>query len=117
MKFKLDENVSPALAAVFTAAGHDAMTVIQQSLGGKPDSQVLEVCERENRALVTHDLDVANISLYPPSERCGIVVFRLGSQAHSAALSAARRLLAHLEHEPLAGMLWIVEDERIRIHD
>lgn len=68
-------------------------------------------------ALVTHDLDLANIRRYPPAERSGIVVFRLGSQTHVAAESAARRLLEHLERERrLVGMLWIVEDERIRIH-
>lgn len=116
MNFKLDENLSPSLAAVFAAAGHDVMTVIQQSLGGQPDQRVLEVCEREQRALVTHDLDVANIRRYPPAERSGIVVFRLGSQAHAAAESATRRLLEHLKVERLEGMLWIVEDERIRIH-
>lgn len=116
MKFKLDENLSPSLAEVFAASGHDAMTVIQQSLGGQPDRQVLEVCEREQRALVTHDLDIANIRRYPPAERSGIVVFRLGSQTHAAAESAARRMLEHLNREPLIGTLWIVEDERIRIH-
>lgn len=92
------------------------MTVIQQSLGGQPDKRVLEVCEQEQRALVAHDLELANIRRYPPGERPGIVVFRLGSQAHVAAESAARRLLKHLQREPLAGMLWIVEDERIRVH-
>jgi predicted nuclease of predicted toxin-antitoxin system len=116
LRFKLDENLSPSLASVFAAAGHDAMTAIQQALGGQPDWTVLDVCESEQRALVTHDLDVANIWLYPPSERAGIVVFRLRSQAHESAVSAVRRMLEHLQREPLAGTLWIVEDERIRIH-
>ncbi len=67
MKFKLDENLSPALAEKLTSAGHDAHSVIEQSLGGRPDSQVIEVCMREGRALITLDLDFANIQAYPPS--------------------------------------------------
>jgi hypothetical protein len=33
VKFKLDEKLSPSLAEVFTAAGHDAHSVAQQALG------------------------------------------------------------------------------------
>jgi hypothetical protein len=38
VKFKLDENLSPSLLAMFAGAGHDAHSVVQQSLGGQPDS-------------------------------------------------------------------------------
>ena len=61
MKFKLDENLSPSLAALFEAAGHDAHSVIQQALGGQPDERVVEVCSHETRVLVTLDLDFSNI--------------------------------------------------------
>jgi hypothetical protein len=44
VKFKLDENLSPLLAMPFTAAGYDAHSVVQQSLGGQPDDRVIEVC-------------------------------------------------------------------------
>jgi hypothetical protein len=34
VNFKLDENLSPTLAAGFLAAGHDAHSVLEQALGG-----------------------------------------------------------------------------------
>jgi hypothetical protein len=61
LKFKLDENLSPALAGAFAVAGHEAHSILEQSLGGKSDAAVIEVCARESRALVTLDLDFANI--------------------------------------------------------
>ena len=115
MKFKLDENLSPSLAAIFTAAGHDAHSVTQQALNGKPDELVLEVCGREQRALVTLDLDFANILAYPPAEFSGIVVLRLPSQTHSAVESAVRLMLGLLGQEPPVRKLWIVEESRVRI--
>jgi hypothetical protein len=57
MRFKLDENLSPLLAALFSAAGHEAHSVTEQAL------------------------------------------------------------LAFLSQEQLKGALWIVEDDRIRIHE
>ena len=117
MKFKLDENLSPSLATMFEAEGHDAHSVVQQALGGQPDERVLEVCDREQRALLTSDLDFSNILAYPPENHAGIVVFRLSDQAHTTIEAAAQRVLDLLLHEPLAGTLWIVEERRIRIHD
>lgn len=115
MKFKLDENLSPALAALFANDGHDAHSIVEQSLQGHADAKVIEVCRGENRALVTFDLDFSNIQAYPPDQYAGIVVFRLANQAHEQAESATRRVLELLSKESLHGALWIVEDTRIRI--
>lgn len=65
MKFKLDENLSPSLAALFAAAAHEAHSVVQQALGGQPDDRVIDVCARKQRALVTLYLDFSNILAYP----------------------------------------------------
>jgi predicted nuclease of predicted toxin-antitoxin system len=72
VKFKLDENLSPSLAVLFAADGHEAHSVVQQALGGQPDERVIDVCRREQRALITLDLDFSNI---PLGERfsCGAV--------------------------------------------
>jgi len=61
VKFKLDENLSPLLAELFRAEGHDAHSVVQQALGGQPDERVIDVCSREHRTLITLDLNFSNI--------------------------------------------------------
>ncbi len=117
MNFKLDENLSPSLAEMFVATGHDAHSVVLQDLGGQSDERVIEARRRERRALVTLDLDYANIHAYPPATYAGIVVLRLASQGHAVVEAAIRRMLTLLTREPLVGMLWIVEEHRIRIHE
>ena len=117
MKFKLDENISPSVAAIFAAAGHDAHSIVQQSLAGQPDNRVISVCTSEDRALVTLDLDFSNIQAYPPGNFAGIVVLRLTSQSNAHVEAAVRRMMSVLASEPLRGLLWIVEDHRIRIHE
>jgi predicted nuclease of predicted toxin-antitoxin system len=115
VKFKLDENLSPSLAAMFAAVGHEAHSVVQQALGGQPDERVIDVCRREQRALITLDLDFSNILAYPPAKFTGIVVLRLADQAHITVEAAIRRVLDLLPQEAVTGTLWIVEDRRIRI--
>jgi predicted nuclease of predicted toxin-antitoxin system len=102
MKFKLDENLSPVLATLFSQAGHEAHSVVDQQLGGKPDQQVIDVCKHELRALVTLDLDFSNIHAYPLSEYPGIVVLRLTNQAYATTEAAIHRVLAPLAKENLS---------------
>ena len=117
MKFKLDENLSPTLSAHFVSAGHEAHSVLEQALGGANDPRLIEVCQLEGRALVTLDLDFANIQRYPPVGYCGIMVLRLGTQAHGPVARALMNAIDVLQREALNGRLWIVEVGRIRIHE
>ncbi len=115
MKFKLDENLPDELAAIFREAGHDASTVLDQEMGGKPDLDVAAVCQQETRTLVTLDTDFADIRAYPPEDCAGLLVFRLQRQDKFHVLDVARRLVSALEQETLHGRLWIVEENRIRV--
>ena len=84
-------------------------------MGGQGDPEIAEVCRVEERALVTLDLDFADILAYPPEKYSGIIVLRLTVQDVASVLRALRRFDAHLQQEVLAKRLWIVEDSRIRI--
>ena len=65
MKFKTDENLPEEAAELLRSAGHDASTVIGQSMGGAPDPDLASLCRREQCVLVTLDLGFADIRTYP----------------------------------------------------
>ncbi|MEM9185043.1 MAG: DUF5615 family PIN-like protein [Planctomycetota bacterium] len=115
--FKIDENLPAEAAELFRSAGHDAMTVIGQQLGGEPDPQISAVCMSEGRAIVTLDLDFADIRSYPPADYAGIIVLRLARQDKSYVLGVLQLLMLRLRQEPLAGKLWIVDESSIRIRE
>ena len=117
MLFKLDENLPGALAGLFAEAGHDAVTVSEQEMTGAGDPRVAAVCRSEGRALVTLDMDFADIRNYPPQEYPGLVVFRLSRHGPGRVLAVAARLLEVLPGTSLQGQLWVVEDGRIRIRE
>lgn len=115
MRFKTDENLPVEAAAVFRKAGHEAETIHDEQLSGRPDDQLAEVCRRENRILVTLDLDFADIRTYPPHEYPGLIVLRPRLQAKRRVLDLLQFVSRLLDLEPLAGHLWIVDESRVRI--
>ena len=53
MNFKIDENLPVEYVNILVDAGHDATSVISQNLQGRPDSQIIDACQAENRSLIT----------------------------------------------------------------
>jgi predicted nuclease of predicted toxin-antitoxin system len=82
---------------LLTDSGHDVSTVQDQALCGADDEIVIDVCRREERCLVTMDLDFANPLAYDP------------------AYDTIRLLITSTgERTNLTGKQWIVEPHRIR---
>ena len=115
MKFKADENLPVEVADLLRQHGHDAVTVAEQNLGNHTDSAVANVCRREERILVTLDMDFADIRTYPPSEFAGIIVLRVDDQGKGKILSLFPRVIRALETNPIKQQLWIVEKDRLRV--
>ena len=117
MRVKLDENLPFQLKCLFAESGHDAVTVLDEAMGGATDPDVASVCLAEERVLLTQDTDFADIRMYPPREYPGIVVFRLTSQARDHLLEVGAKLIETLAGSFPTGQLWIVEDSRVRIRE
>ena len=115
MKFKIDQNLPIEAADLLTAAGYDALTVYQQSLGGAPDERIVDVCKDEGRILITADLDLSDIRRYPPSQAPGYMVLRSPRQSKQALLDLLAKAIPMLAARSINGQLWIVEPERLRI--
>ena len=117
MRFKTDENLPIEVIEQIKASGHDALSVVDQGLGGAPDPLIAQVCTAEDRVLVTLDTDFSDIRAYPPGSHPGIIVFRLARQDKQTVLDVTKRLLVALETEVLAGALWVVDERRIRVRE
>lgn len=117
MRFKLDENLPAEASIRLRESGYDAMSVLDQKLGGAVDQEIAQVCRAEARALLTFDTDFANIRAYPPNDHAGLIVFRLLTQEKDHLLWVLEKLIRVFETASPAGQLWIVEEDRIRIRE
>jgi predicted nuclease of predicted toxin-antitoxin system len=116
MQFKLDENLRPEVGDPLRQLGHSVATVYDQGLRGREDHEIADACRREGRVLISLDLDFSNILMFPPEDYPGLIVLRLRSKGRVAVAAVLHRVVAHLDQEPITGRLWIVDEQRIRIH-
>lgn len=116
MKLKLDENLGAQAAGLLRQAGHDVETVGNEQMNGAPDTAIFEACDKEQRCLVTLDLDFSDPIRFDPRSCGGIVIIRIPHHAsHALLLFLIRELAEALRRMPVDKALWIVEPGHIRV--
>jgi len=115
MRFKLDECVDVRLRLVFEDAGHDTETVFSEQVSGATDHVIYEICLKENRVLVTQDLDFSNPFIFDPVPTEGIIVLRNPSQLLTDLKSLVIKAITHIAIESPKTHLWVVGKGGIRI--
>jgi predicted nuclease of predicted toxin-antitoxin system len=117
VKFKVDENLGRREPRILQTAGHDAIGIRDQGLGGVADVRVLEACAAEERSLITLDRDFGNVLRFPPRNDHGIVILAMPDRARSEILATRiREFMDVLATHSLGRDLGIVEPGRVRIH-
>jgi predicted nuclease of predicted toxin-antitoxin system len=116
MRFLIDANLPRAVIAVVQSLGHRVEFARDIGLASATDEQIANHALQNGAALITRDLDFADIRRYPPDRYSGIVVLRLPDTAIAEEIAAA---LARFLSEPgfiasLAGRLAVVELDRVR---
>lgn len=115
MNIKLDENVDLRIVSRLQVAGHNVATVPGQGLSSAPDREVIEVCGREGRCLVTADRGFGNRARFNPAYYAGIAVIRLPDRASFTDwCKAIDTLIAGLEQADAIGKLWVIQNNRIQ---
>ncbi len=117
MKFKIDENLPDVCSSLLNNIGYDTESVVQENIQGCSDHYLIEVCKKENRILITLDLDFSNIRAYPPGDNPGIIILRLSEQSIDTVKNAINRLVIAFDHDVPDHKLWIVDETRVRIRE
>ncbi|MGO9947279.1 MAG: DUF5615 family PIN-like protein [Steroidobacteraceae bacterium] len=116
MRFLIDANLPRAVIAALERAGHQVEFARDVGLGAAPDEQIAARARESGAALLTRDMDFADVRRYPPDQYFGIVVVRLPDTAVALEIVHVleRFLLEPGFLEPLSGRLAIVEVDRVR---
>jgi predicted nuclease of predicted toxin-antitoxin system len=115
MNLKLDENLSRHLKKELSTAGHDVLTAADEKLLSQPDEVIAAAAKQEGRILFTLDLDLADITQYPPGTHPGIVLFRPASLGPLEVNRRVVELAAARDLNDLVGCLVVVEPTRVRV--
>ena len=115
MKVKLDENIPARLAGDLAVLGHDVDTVASEGLKGKPDGVVWNVARRDQRFLITQDLDFSDIRQFQPGTHAGLLLVRLREPGANALVSRIRAVIHEEGLESFAGCFVVLSDRKLRI--
>jgi predicted nuclease of predicted toxin-antitoxin system len=114
-RFKIDENLPHEFVDILNENGHDALSVYQQKLSGKPDSQIADICKKENRIIITLDIGFSDIRNFPPSDYPGILVIRSNEQDKITLINILNTVIPKLNVTEIKNHLWIIDKDKIRI--
>ena len=89
MRFLIDANLPRAVIAVVQSLGHQMEFARDIGLASATDEQIAQHALRYRAALITRDLDFADIRRYPPDRYSGIVVLRLPDTAVAEEIAKA----------------------------
>lgn len=116
MRFLIDANLPRSIVELIVRLGHEAEFARDVGLEAAPDRAIAARARATQAALLTRDLDFADVRNYPPDQYSGIVVFRF--QDDVVAKEIVRRAEVFLREQKfvsqLAGRLAVVEPDRVR---
>lgn len=114
MRFLVDMPLSPELAHWLVQQGHDALHALVAGLARAPDTTILEHARREQRIIVTADLDYPRLLALTHAAGPGLILFRGGHYSEQEAVARLTRVLAMIPHEELPRSIVVIEKGRIR---
>lgn len=76
MRFLVDENLPPRVAALLRGLGYDCLYIEGLHMSGMSDESVFEAAQRDGRVIVTRDGGFANTIKFPLATHHGVLYLR-----------------------------------------
>jgi predicted nuclease of predicted toxin-antitoxin system len=113
MRFIVDENAGPTLAAWLRNNGHDVFSIYEPTRG-LDDLEVIEKAFKENRILITSDKDFGEIIFRKHRKHRGVILIRLDDERNKNKIAAIERVLQNYANR-LGDHFTVVTETKIRI--
>jgi predicted nuclease of predicted toxin-antitoxin system len=110
--FTVDGTLIEAWAGL-TSFKYDAVHVHEIGMARAADTRLLDVARREERVIVTADLDYPRLLALHQANRPGIIVFRGGAYSDAEMLGLLDRVLAQIPALDLERSIVVVDRRRI----
>ena|SRR5712671_2408339 len=104
MNFKVDENLPLEFVDLLREAGHDAVSVLDQQLGGADDPTVAARCRQEQRVVITLVLYQRSFAEQRRPRRGSPTTTDLNAMGRARSLNAPLRLSLPSAHRCVATL-------------
>lgn len=114
-KIKADENMPRAAVQLLIERGYDALSIVEQEMGGWKDPDVWGIVQEEKRFLITADKGFADIRAFPPGTHAGILLLRPDEDGIRPLMDLLKRVLVSHSLDDLQGSVTVATPRNIRI--
>lgn len=115
MRFLADMGVSQSVASWLRGHGHDVTHLRDENLHRLPDEQIFLKAARENRTILTFDLDFAEILAHSGTQQVSTIIFRLHNARSIHVIERLSRVLDESIAALEQGAIITVEEHRHRV--
>ena len=115
MKALLDMPVSAMLLDVLRDYGHEGVHAHQLGKDRATDRELLAIARREERVVITADLDFPQLLALSAAEGPGVILFRGGNYTNLEMCDLLRRVLQRVPSETLERSICVVDKQRVRV--
>ncbi len=115
MRFLADMGVSRSTVRWLRAGGHDAAHLADLGMKSARDEDILALALREQRVVLTFDLDFGHILAASHERAPSVIIFRLSNARPESVKVQLESVLRDISVALGEGAIVVVEDERRRV--
>jgi predicted nuclease of predicted toxin-antitoxin system len=115
MKLIIDADIPRSFFSRLKESGYDVIDVRDIPNHPLEDEEIFRLACKEQRALITRDLDFSNILHYPPASSFGIIVLRAHLLPKEEMFKILKEALKR-DKDAIRGTLIIATKDRLRFH-
>lgn len=115
MRFLADMGVSQKVVEWLRARNYDAVHLRDERLQRLPNGEIFQKAAREQRIVLTFDLDFGEILAGSGDDIVSVILFRLRNTRSDFVIQRLADVLTHSSAELSKGAIVIVEDGRYRV--
>lgn len=115
MRILADAHISPSTVEFLRSLGHETIRVDEALSAEARDLEIVEFARRQNRVILTQDLDFSAIIALSGRSSPSVISLRLSSARTETVNELLASQLPRLEEEASRGVLVTIEDRRVRV--
>jgi len=117
MKILADMHISPHTVTFLQALGHDTIRISDILPSNSSDRMIVETARKEQRVVLTQDLDFSEIISLSGESTPSLISLRLSTSRIEFVNSRLEKVLPQVSGHVAKGSIIVVEDGRIRVRN